>query len=60
MKQYRVVSMMTGTSMDGVDLAYCIIEENEGRYTYKIEVADCIPFPQKWKLRLQSLVLQML
>lgn len=58
MKQYRVVSMMTGTSMDGVDLAYCIIEENEGKYTYKIEVADCIPFPQKWKLRLQSLVLQ--
>ena len=58
MKQYRVVSMMTGSSMDGVDVAYCLIEENNGAYSYKIEMADCIPMPQKWKLRLQGLVLQ--
>ena len=44
--------------MDGVDIAYCVFEENNGAFTYKIEVADCIPMPQKWKLRLQSLVLQ--
>src|SRR5580704_12759598 len=58
MKSYKVIGMMCGSSMDGVDLAYCHIEEDKGKWNYKIEVAECVPFPQKWKLRLQSLVLQ--
>lgn len=58
MSSYRAIGLMTGSSMDGLDLAYCIFEENNGKWTYKIEAAECVPFPQKWKLRLQSLVLQ--
>jgi anhydro-N-acetylmuramic acid kinase len=58
MNTYKVIGVMTGTSMDGLDIAYCILNENNGKWSYKIEVAECVPFPQKWKLRLQSLVLQ--
>ena len=58
MKSYRVIGLMTGSSLDGVDVAYCVLEENNGAWTYKIEVADCIPFSKQWKQMLQGLVMQ--
>ena len=58
MKSYHVLGMMSGSSMDGVDVAYCRLDENNGSWSYEIEKAECVPYPPKWKLRLQSLVLQ--
>lgn len=58
MKTYRVIGLMSGSSLDGVDVALCRIEEDGGRWRYEIEKAECIPYPPKWRLRLQSLVLQ--
>jgi anhydro-N-acetylmuramic acid kinase len=58
MKTYNVIGMMSGSSLDGIDIAYIHLTENEGSWNYNIEIAECIPFPQKWRLRLQSLVLQ--
>src|SRR5205814_6919687 len=58
MKTYRVLGLMSGSSMDGIDVAYCRIEEDNGKWRYEIENSECIPYPPKWRLRLQSLVLQ--
>jgi anhydro-N-acetylmuramic acid kinase len=58
MKTYRVIGLMSGSSLDGVDIALCRLEENNGQWRYEIEKAECIPYPPKWRLRLQSLVLQ--
>ncbi len=58
MKTYRVIGLMSGSSMDGLDLAYCRLEEDMGKWSYEIEKSECIAYPPKWKLRLQSLVLQ--
>ncbi len=58
METYHVLGMMSGSSMDGVDVAYCRLEVNNGKWAYEIEKAECIPYPPKWRLRLQSLVLQ--
>ncbi len=58
MKTYRVLGLMSGSSMDGVDVAYCRLEEDNGKWSYEIEKSECVPYPPKWKLRLQSLVLQ--
>lgn len=49
---------MTGSSLDGIDLAYCHLEENQGKWNYKIEIAECVPMAPKWKQRIQGLVLQ--
>lgn len=49
---------MSGSSLDGVDVAFVHLTENNGSWNYQIEVSECVQFPQKWKLRLQSLVLQ--
>jgi anhydro-N-acetylmuramic acid kinase len=58
MKTYRVIGLMSGSSMDGIDVAFCRIEEDNGKWHYEIENSECIPYPPKWRLRLQSLVLQ--
>jgi anhydro-N-acetylmuramic acid kinase len=58
MKNYNVIGLMSGSSLDGVDIAFIHLTENDGAWNYNIEIAECIPFPQKWRLRLQSLVLQ--
>ncbi len=59
MSEYRVLGMMTGGSMDGIDMAYCRIRCDENyKWSYSIEVAECIPLAAKWKQRLKALVLQ--
>jgi anhydro-N-acetylmuramic acid kinase len=45
---YRVIGLMSGTSLDGVDLACCLFTLNGGRWDYQIEVAETFPYPQEW------------
>lgn len=46
---------MSGTSMDGVDLAYCEFEINDLKWNFKISCADTIPYPEVWITRLTHL-----
>lgn len=48
---------MSGTSLDGIDLAHCVFnvsEENE--WSYSIKIAETIAYPTSWKTRLQEAV----
>ena len=47
--------MMSGTSLDGVDLAHCILNETETGYTYTLGVCETIPYPETWLKRLKML-----
>lgn len=49
---------MSGTSMDGVDLAYCIFQHQQGKWTFSIEASETIPYEEKWRLRLSQLYKQ--
>lgn len=49
---------MTGSSMDGLDIAFCEIKVENGKYSYQVLISECAPIPAKWKLRLENLVLQ--
>lgn len=59
MGTYRTIGVMSGSSLDGLDIAYCeITEKNPDEWEYRFIHTECIPFPPKWKLRLEKLVLQ--
>jgi anhydro-N-acetylmuramic acid kinase len=55
MNQYHVIGLMSGTSLDGVDIAYCRFELFEDKWEYGIIDASTIPYEAEWKLRLQNL-----
>ena len=37
MSTYRVLGLMSGTSLDGLDMAYCHIWENDGKWNFSIK-----------------------
>jgi len=48
MSLFKFIGAMSGTSMDGLDLAYCEIKEYEhDQYTYKILNARTYPYPSE-------------
>jgi anhydro-N-acetylmuramic acid kinase len=58
MSTYHVIGVMTGSSLDGIDIAFTKITVENGSYSNEIIIAECAPMPQKWKLRIEQLVLQ--
>jgi anhydro-N-acetylmuramic acid kinase len=54
--EYRVIGLMSGTSLDGVDLAYCVFTKNDAHWSYQIEQAVTLPYPEEWLLLLPSLM----
>ncbi|TVR50977.1 MAG: anhydro-N-acetylmuramic acid kinase [Puniceicoccaceae bacterium] len=50
------IGVMTGSSMDGIDLAFCrFTEAGAGGWDYRIEAAEVAPFPEGWRRRLERL-----
>ncbi|MBU1010136.1 MAG: anhydro-N-acetylmuramic acid kinase [Bacteroidetes bacterium] len=46
---YMVVGVMSGTSLDGVDMASCLFSRNGPHWTYSIQAAECVPYPDSWR-----------
>ena len=53
LKYQHVIGIMSGTSLDGVDLAYCVFKEGEC-WSYEIRKAETIPYPEELKHQLSK------
>ena len=58
MATYNIIGLMSGSSLDGIDIIYCNINNENGGWSYRIIEKDCVKYDGKWKLRLQNLVRQ--
>ncbi|PSR53968.1 anhydro-N-acetylmuramic acid kinase [Adhaeribacter arboris] len=56
MNTYRIIGLMSGTSLDGVDLAYCIFTKKNQNWIYKIYYTATLPYTFFWKQRLDTLM----
>lgn len=52
---YDIIALMSGTSLDGIDLIYLTISYN-GTWSYKIHHAETRAYTHKWKTILSELV----
>ncbi|HLO57187.1 MAG TPA: anhydro-N-acetylmuramic acid kinase [Bacteroidales bacterium] len=52
-RKYTVVGIMSGTSLDGLDLVLCRIEMKKGNWQFEVLSAKTIPYPEIWKHRLE-------
>jgi len=52
---YTVLGVMSGTSLDGIDLAYVDFRKNH-KWSFDIKFAETIPYSQKWKNRLREAI----
>lgn len=51
---YRALGIMSGSSLDGLDLAFVEFHESAGKWDFALKARSCIQFPTEWKERLAS------
>jgi len=54
MSAYKIIGLMSGTSLDGLDLAYCHIEQKNEQWQFEIVKTKSISYDEKMRLQLQN------
>ena len=53
---YNVLGIMSGTSLDGIDLAYISFTEKRGKWSFEILESDTVSYTDAWVKRLKNAV----
>ncbi len=53
-KVYNVIGLMSGTSLDGLDIAYCQFSKNSKNWNFKLLIAETLPYNEVWKNKLKN------
>lgn len=54
---YKVLGLMSGTSLDGLDIAYCHLwQTNKGIWDFKILEAETVSYSSDWKSKLKNAI----
>ncbi|RYZ21420.1 MAG: anhydro-N-acetylmuramic acid kinase [Chitinophagaceae bacterium] len=51
---YRAIGLMSGSSLDGLDIVFAEFHENAGHWSWEIKAADCYPYTPEWTERLRG------
>lgn len=51
---YRVIGIMSGSSLDGLDIAYVHLHSSAGKWGYTIVDAETYAYPGEWTTRLEQ------
>jgi len=46
---YNVIGLMSGSSLDGLDIVYTQLEEVRGKWAFEILKAECLPYSTEWQ-----------
>ncbi len=51
---YRAIGLMSGSSLDGLDIVFAEFTEIGGKWSYEIKAAECFPFENGWSEQLKK------
>jgi anhydro-N-acetylmuramic acid kinase len=51
---YKVIGLMSGSSLDGLDIVFVEFQENAGKWSFNIIVSDCYVYNDEWKEKLKQ------
>ena len=51
-KKYNVLGLMSGTSLDGLDLAYCIFIKKNNSWKFELKFVEFIEYDLIWKKKI--------
>ena len=54
-QEYKVLGVMSGTSLDGVDIALVTLTKTNV-WSFKINTATTIPYPDNWQTKLKEAI----
>lgn len=53
---YRAIGVMSGSSLDGLDIAFVEFQEQGGKWNYEIIHADCYSYTAEWTEKLKNAI----
>ncbi len=53
---YSAIGLMSGSSLDGLDLVFVELQETGGEWTYTIHASACYSYDQEWTDRLKNAI----
>lgn len=53
---YKVIGLMSGSSLDGLDIVYTEIQESSGKWTFNIQQSACLEYPGHWIEKLANAI----
>lgn len=53
---YKVIGLMSGSSLDGLDVAAVQFQEQSGQWSFSVIQSSCIPYPTEMKMQLAQAV----
>lgn len=53
---YRAIGLMSGSSLDGLDIVFAELQETGGEWSYTIHASVCYPYSEDWAERLKNAI----
>ncbi len=53
---YKAIGLMSGSSLDGLDIVFVGLHENAGEWRFEILAADCYEYNENWKQKLKNAI----
>ncbi len=47
-QKYRCIGLMSGTSLDGLDIVFCEFTTRDGTWSYRLIEGRTLPYPESW------------
>jgi anhydro-N-acetylmuramic acid kinase len=51
---YKIIGLMSGSSLDGLDIAYVHFTESAGKWSFEIRETACYPYSTQWITNLKT------